>query len=67
MSSASPRDEFLDYVKDPTVGSNHAYIYKVRGEKASGKLNAPGKDGQDAHAHLIAAAELAQTAQKDMD
>ena len=42
-------------------------IYKVRGEKASGKLNAPGKDGQDAHAHLIAAAELAQTAQKDMD
>ena len=42
-------------------------IFEVRVAKASDKLNAASKDGQYVHAHLIAAAELAQTAQKDMD
>ena len=42
-------------------------IYEVRVEKASDKLNAASKDGQDVHAYLIAAEVLAQTAQKDMD
>ena len=42
-------------------------IFEVRLAKASDKLNAASKDGQDVQAHLIAAADLAQTAQKDMD
>ena len=42
-------------------------IFEVRLAQASGKLNAASKDGQDVHAHLIAAVELAQPAQKDMD
>ena len=42
-------------------------IYSVKLSKASDKLNAASKDGQDVHAHLIAAMKLAQTAQKDMD
>ena len=42
-------------------------IFAVRLAKASDKLNAASKDGQDVHAHLIAAMEMAQTAQKDMD
>ena len=37
-------------------------IFEVRITKASDKLNAASKDGQNVHAHLIAAAELAQTA-----
>ena len=42
-------------------------IFEVRVPKASDKLNAASKDGHGVHAHLVAAAELAQTAQKDMD
>ena len=41
-------------------------IYSVRMAKASDKHNAASKDGQDVHAHLVAATEMAQTAQKDM-
>ena len=42
-------------------------VCEVRVEKASDNLNATSTDGQDVHAHLIAAAELAQTDRKDMD
>ena len=42
-------------------------IFEVRVEKASDKISAVSKDGQDVHAHLIAAGELAQTCQNDMD
>ena len=42
-------------------------IFAVRLANASDKLNAASKDGQDVQAHLIAAMEMAQTAQKDMD
>ena len=42
-------------------------IFSVRLANASDRLNAASQDGQDVYAHLIAAAELAQTARKDMD
>ena len=41
--------------------------YEARVAKASGKLNTASKDGQDVHAHLVAAAQLAQPAQNEMD
>ena len=63
----SPRDEFLDTMSCIQQLDQSISIFEVRIAKASDKLNAASKDGQDAHAHLIAAAELAQSAQKDMD
>ena len=41
------------------------HTFEARVEKASDKLNAASKVGHDAHDHLIAAAELAQTPQND--
>ena len=67
MVPVSPRDEFLDNVSRIQQLDQNMGIFEVRVEKASDKLNAASKDGQDIHAHLIAAAELAQTAQEDMD
>ena len=63
----SPRDEFLDTMPRIQQLDQSMSIFEVRVAKASDKLNAASKDGQDIHAHLIAAAELAQTAQKHMD
>ena len=63
----SPGDEFLDTMSRIQQLDQAMSIYDVRVEKASDRLNAASKDGQDGHAHLIAAADLAQTAQKDMD
>ena len=42
-------------------------IFEVRVAKASDKLNVASENRHDVHARLIAAIELAQTAQKDMD
>ena len=63
----SPRDEFLDTMARLQQLDQSMPIYSVRLSKASAKLNAASKDGQDVQAHLIAAMEMAQTAQKDMD
>ena len=63
----SPRDEFLDTMPRIQQLDQSISIFEVRLANASDKLNAASKDGQDVHAHLIAAMELAQTAQKDMD
>ena len=63
----SPRDEFLDTMAHLQQLDQSMLIYSVRLGKASDKLNAASKDGQDAHAHLIAAMDMAQTTQKDMD
>ena len=63
MVPISPQDEFLDTL--PCIQQlDQSSIFEVRLAKASDKRNAASKDGQDGHAHLIAAAELAQTAQK---
>ena len=65
----SPRDEFLDTVSRIQQLDQIMGIFEVRlaNTSISDKLSAAGKDGQDVHAHLVAATELAQTAQKDMD
>ena len=63
----SPRDEFLDTMARLQQLDQSMPIYLVRLGKASDKLNAASKDGQDVHAHLIAAMEMAQPTQIDMD
>ena len=62
-----PRGEFLDTMSRIQQLDQGMGIFAVRLAKASNKLNAASKDGQAVHAHLIAAMEMAQTAQKDMD
>ena len=61
----SPKNEFLDTMARIQQLDQGLSIFAVRLTKASDKLNATSKNGQDVHAHLIAAMELAQTAQKD--
>ena len=67
MVPVSPRDQFMDTMSHIQQLDQSISIFEVRLANASDKLNAASKDGQDSHAHPIAAAEMAQTAQKDMD
>ena len=62
-----PMDEFLDTMSHIQQLDQSMGIFEVRVAKASDKLNAASKDGHDVHAHLVAATELSQSAQKDMD
>ena len=63
----TPRDIFLDDLSRLQQLDQANEIFSARIAKASDALNAASQDGKDVMAHLIAAAEIAETAQKDMD
>ena len=67
LAPVSPWDEILATMVGVQQLDQAMDIYEARVGKAFDRLNAASKEGQEVLAHLVAAAQLAQTTQNDMD